>query len=298
MTEHPLPIQHAWQALADGMHVHRWFLHTAPMLRDRAEHLLSSARPEPVTGSEPPISSFLAEHLCHAGQPTPVNGSVLDHSRRPIFLCGAPVVVVLDNGDCFEDEFGMSIVRRDSFGRLGLRSETAAEITELIESAGLGYLIEVGVSVVVRTDRPRLFPPGTIAIPTRGRPLELAAELVAEAAADWLGLFTMSAPRPNLRNPAYAPGTWPNIVAEAAGSGIRLAAVQRLLEAVADDPARRSAELIRRLRENRDTADRIRSAVYAAADTLPLIASDLLVTMFPGPRRFAKYEAGSGAGQG
>lgn len=297
MTEHPLPIQHAWQALANGMHVHRWFLHTAPMLRDRAEHLLSSAGLEASTGLEPPISCFLLEHLCHAGQPTPSAGSVLDHSMRPLTLCGVPVVAVFDDDDCFVDESGMSIVRRTPSGRLGLCSETAAEITELIESAGLGYLIEVGVSVVVRTDRPRLFPPGTIAIPTEGRPLDLAAELVAEAATGWLGLFTISAPRPDPHDPVYDPVTWPNIVGGAAVTGIRLGAAWRLFEAAAG-PARHSAEFIRRLRENRDTADHIRSAVYAAADELPLIASDLLVTMFPGPRRFAKYEAGSGAGQG
>jgi hypothetical protein len=279
-----LPIEHAWRTIADGLHIHRWYLHPAPMLRARAAWLRAAH------GLPPETPTGWIEHLCHPAQGA---GPVAADRMSTVDLCGTRVAVMADV-DCFVDPLGFRIARAAALrGRPRLPSDVAAEIGRAVHAAELAYLVEVGVSVLVRADEPVLCPPGTVAVPAAGSAVELAAGLLAEAAVCWLRAFALSAPESGGTEPVYDPAAWAHAVPEAAEHGIRLAVQIRLYEALAGvgtEPERTLAKL-------RDEAARTVDAVYATAERLPLIACDFLVTMFPGPQRFAKYTGGGGAGQ-
>jgi hypothetical protein len=283
----PLPIEDAWRTIADGLHIHRWFLHPARMLDERANRLLDDA---PAALRADPPGPGLLEHLCHPDQAEPA--APVPHAST-VDICGARVTAVTAD-DCFIDAHGLSIVRNDRLGTApALPPELAGAISSLTAAAGLEYLVQVGVSVLVRGDPHQPTPPGTVAIRGGTSAVDIAADLLAGAAAGWLRLFALSAVRPAQPEPTYDPASWRTAVAPAAESGIRIAVQIRLLQALSGHETGSAS----RLAGLRERAAQALPEVYTAADALPLIAADLLVTMFPGPRRFAKYHGGGGAGQ-
>lgn len=250
-------------------------------------------------GSSRRVPVGLAEHLLHPAQPVPC--ATWDAMIATADLCGVPVAAVAEE-DCIVDPMGFVVVRADRLsGVCRLSEDLTTAVTGLIEAAELAYLIQIGVSLVVRTNNRITAPPLTVAVPESDSAVAVAAELLAGAATGWLRLFTLSAPSKDIREPVYEPAAWTCAVPESAEQGIRLAVLVRLYEALTSvsTPALDldAASITRRLTELRIAAGRMTSEVYEVAARLPLMASDLLVTMFPGPQQFAKYRGGAGAGQ-
>ena len=243
-TTDDLPIEDAWTALADGLHVHRWFLHIAPAL-DATDGRRPAERP-----------------------------------AQLVPLCGAEVI--FDSDDVSPD--------------------LVAQAGYLIEHAELAYLVRLGLSTVIVSDRSMLVAPRVARIEPPGSPLDLAARLLTAAATCWLRLFALLGP--SSREPTGDLTRWEHADTGTAEYGLSLAVRIRLFEAVLTKPGL-PASIAIGLDEARTglaavhaEADAIRSAVYDAAESLRLMAQDLLVTQFPGPKRFAKYQDGGGPGQG
>jgi hypothetical protein len=247
---HDLPIEDAWTALADGLHVHRWFLHIAPALdaTDRRQ------RPPGREGT-----------------------------AKRIPLCGTEVMFRTEGTD-------------------RVAPALVSQAGQLIEHAELGYLVRLGLSTVIVSGRPMLVAPRVVRIEPAGSPLELAARLLTAAAAQWLRLFALLGT--SSRGPAHGLTRWDHAETDIAEDGLGLAVRIRLYEAVLAKPdlptsmAIGTSEVRTELAAMHVEAEAIRPEVYQAAESLRLIAQDLLITQFPGPKRFAKYQDGGGPGQG
>lgn len=295
-----LPIEDAWRTIADGLHIHRWYLHPAVMLDKRAAELRAAAA-APRPWSPTPPSDGLVEHVRHPAQPAPPPPPPApDRTIPTVHLCGVPVAAVADE-DCFVDPLGFLVARVDRLtGACRLSEDLAAAVTRLVEAAELGYLVQIGVSLVVRTDDEHTTPPLTVTVPRSDDAVGFAAALLAGAAVGWLRLFALSAPTREVREPEYDPAAWTAAVAPDAERGIRLAVLIRLHAAILANglvSGLDAASTRHRLAALCAEAERTTARVYDGAAGLPLIASDLLTTMFPGPRRFEKYQSGAGAGQ-
>lgn len=249
-TAHELPIEDAWAALADGLHVHRWFLHVAPVLEAADEERL------------------------------PANQ---ERAAKRIALCGTEM-----------------IFRTDGTGRVSLPLVT--EAGKLIEHAELGYLVRLGLSTVIMSDATMLVEPRVVRIELANSPLVLAGRLLTAAAAVWLRLFALLGT--SSRQPTSVLSQWDHLGLDTAESGLGLAVRIRLYEALLakrDLPmsmAIKIDEVGAELAAMHSEAEALRAEIYQTAESLRLIAQDLLITQFPGPRRFAKYQDGGGPGQG
>jgi hypothetical protein len=245
-----LPIEDAWTALADGLHVHRWFLHVAPVL-EKTDRQRWPSDPE--------------------------------RTAKRIPLCGTEVTF-----------------RAESPYRVSPTFVTQAG--QLIETAELGYLVRLGLATVIMSSRPMLIAPDVVRIEPADSPLELAARLLAAAAAGWLRLFALLGP--SSRQPTGDLTRWDRAGTDTAEGALGLAVRIRLYEAVLAKPdlpilAVIGTDKVRtKLAGMHVEAEGIRPDVYRAAQSLRLIAQDLLITQFPGPMRFAKYQEGGGPGQG
>lgn len=242
-----LQIEDAWIALADGLHVHRWFLHIAPALEAQATR------------------------------------STVDVPGQRFPLCGGEVV--------FQTEVGDTV-----------SSAVVARAGQLIEHAELGYFIQLGLLTVVVSKRCDPTPPRVGSIAPTDNPLEFAAQVLATAAANWLRLFAILGP-----SSSQATGDlsqWQRRDTAIAEHGLGLALRIRLYEAVLARPTLPISmgiglDAVRtELDAMHAEALELRADVYRAAAPLRLIAQDLLITQFPGPERFAKYQDGGGPGQG
>jgi hypothetical protein len=238
-----LPIEDAWIALADGLQVHRWFLHVAAAL-----------------DSHPPA---------------------VDLPGRRLPLCRTEVVFQTDVGDT-------------------VSSAVITRAGQLVDHAELGYFIQLGLSRVIVSERCEPTPPRVGCVAPTDAPLELAARLLATAAANWLRLFAILGPSSS--HEAGDLSQWQRLDTTNAEYGLGLAVRIRLYEAVLARPSHPMPIGLDAVRTELSAlhaeADAIRPDVYRSAEPLRLIARDLLITQFPGPERFAKYQDGGGPGQG
>jgi hypothetical protein len=181
-------------------------------------------------------------------------------------------------------------------------SAVVARAGQLADHAELGYFIQLGLSTVIVSKRCEPTPPRVGCVAPTDAPLELAARLLATAAANWLRLFAILGPSSSQETGDLS--QWQRQDTTTAEYSLGLAVRIRLYEAVLARPSLPTsigidlAAARAELAALRVEAEAIRSDVYRAAEPLRLIARDLLITQFPGPQRFAKYRDGGGPGQG
>lgn len=307
----PLPVEHAWTLIADGLQIHRFYLHVDPLLRRQAAALVreSGAR-EPVEPEDG--RDALAASVDELALRTllPGDGRAQAGYSAPV---GASTVVVLPVKE-----------ETPSPGSLAFRIDSSAPSTparftgavRMLDRTGLRFLPELAVRFVLEASPHGTGGPGTLhahpmhaALPRtvviRPTPSELdyAEALLAMAARHFLYLFFLidrpAPPDPHhgVREALGPSATLFESVVDTYADAVRL----RFLEAVLGDWHLPPADLHRvrdRARALREGIAVHLQATYAAIDRIGDVrVVDLLETSIPGERRFAKFMGGGGPGQ-
>jgi hypothetical protein len=299
-------VAEAWQTIADGMSVHRWYLAADHYLIDRLAHRYA-AHP-----GLPRMDDLLATwprgallHLLHPAQDRESAAKVLLGRRvaatRPMVLSGG---AVLPDGEV--------LVPAGAFAVAGGPSPEMRRALRLVELAGLGSLCDIAIDLVVEIPvcpaAATWWRAGDGCVPVRdGAPApELAAQLAVGAALQLLFGFVLryGSPDDATRMAADPDGTRmpaqdlaAEVLAAAVGHRVLTAAGASDVDAQVLTDADRTT-LRELVQASVADIDRYAPVVYGLADHIELTCFEYLNVSFPGPRQFEKYARGTGVGQG
>lgn len=285
MTAQRSTLEKGWSLLADGLHIHRFYLSVEPARERHLEQLHEQARGR--WGDRLPdlgrlrtrLSDALLEHLLHPAQRAQWPSRPFTAPRAALPVAGVPVVFA--QAPHLTEPEGIVDADFALHGEPAIDPGYAQRVERHLDAADLGYLVPLCAEVVVHGPQPAGQPPlGTIYLaPPDDTPVMYGLRLVAAAARALMTAF--------IRADTVAPEserTWQ------IGQGE--AGLPR------DEVAARSLETglsLRYLAAQARRYDAVLDSVAAAF--CDVNAADLLVTSFPGSRQFAKYADGGGAGQ-
>jgi hypothetical protein len=305
-----------WATIADGLHIHRWYLHVEPYRREQAVSLQESHARAYGTGqsltsaaAKSVVDTFgagLAEHLFRQ-QLMAGDLAALSELRPPtatMELAGRRVICAIGR-QLIGRRLAVLPAEALYTGSPVLTSSFADEVTALLEQTHLAFVPQLVVDVVVHGDVPET-PMGTVSFDPPKTPDHYAERLLDGAARQLATLFVVTRGMylGGRATPAAEPsGEWRSIeqdgtigttemTAEIVAASIRYRYWERLARA-----GHSAAHTM--LPGQRELVAAYESVVYDVADaTDDLNCYDLVTTLYPGPRQFAKYQTGAGAGQG
>ncbi|MEQ4305085.1 hypothetical protein ABNF97_27515 [Plantactinospora sp. B6F1] len=203
-------LQDAWLLAADGLHIHRWYLHAEPFrwdrVRDRYHRHEQRDEIDKATGGRPIEDSgrrlgvTILEHLlCQ-----PVTSATVELLRDgwtgvPALAVGPHRALVADADRCLpagESYVVPADVIRDPAG--APPSRFAAAVDALLAATGLGYLVRLAGGAIIHEDgvlpgeRDVISddePLTTLVVSRNDDPAEYTADLVAAAGVEFLRLF-------------------------------------------------------------------------------------------------------------
>jgi hypothetical protein len=320
-------IQDGWTLTADGLHIHRWYLHVEPLRWDRLDALYE-AHPD-----RPRIAAALAgrplEEIARVVGPTPTEHLLrrpwtADSERafRDFRTPEQPLVVA--EAAC-EPEGRSFVVPAEVIARPelqwsfppGFQEEAAAWLA----SAELGYLARLAGGVVVHVDRrpdpvgdvPDEEPLTTLLVQWDEHPVRYAGRLAVAAGAEVLRLFIetgtmyVNAPEGQPRD-ARPPTRYVDldgagrvpaagIAVEIFSACVALRYWSRLARSSHGDTV--DTVVAAELEAAENDVRRYADVVYPVGEAFGCIDTfDLINAFYPGPRQFAKNRIGVGPGQG
>lgn len=313
-TEGRLELVDAWTGMLDGLQVHRWYLHAQPGIDAHIAALHSALVVEgPMADETVPLLSTLQKlvpsgALLHLLVDTelPAWPEVLKGFERVSRKGWAPRVV--DESACSLHE-GVLVSATTELLRDRLLARAVERAIELSWGSTLGYLPALGAQVIVLgRDTPAQTLPQTIQISAAAQDaIELADQIVTGAACEWITAYIADS-RARFAIADDAEFRWSNRehavpLVDAVTEVFVVASRARFLAELAED-----RRLLIRPDEQQSVSTlaeaaaadlrSIQDGAYAVAEAAhDLLLRESLVVTVPGPRRFERYERGSGAGQ-
>jgi hypothetical protein len=292
----PLPVETAWALISEGLHIHRYFLHVDPLLKE-----FYAKKLERLEG----INTL--NHEFKPGEPGSWQTAVINHLSEGNFASVVHQLAALAP----EEARGILILVQDSATVDELHFTPAksepmlAEATALIRSAELGFLIDLTVGVI-DTRQPSSAPafqpssPRTVSIPISETAFAIADGLLRAGASQLVQLFALARfentenrnEDPDILLAPFADGL--ATVGEAVGAAF----VLRFYEALATQhPGAQTIlnEQRASLLESATTQENQIQVAVKRVDYLPF--TDLVETLLPTPRQFRKFQEGAGPGQ-
>jgi hypothetical protein len=317
-----LTLEDGWATIADGLHIHRWFLHVEPHLEEleRARYERMRAQRAPtfpdLSQARGTWSKGALEHLTHPDQPDdPVPpGRPRPRTIASSRLCGKDVI--LANMDSVVSGAGDDLVVKASLLVEGMPDppvgqEALDRVSHLVDVASLTPMVQLTTDVVVNTDETtaadhsepssRLL--RTIYVSPSDVP-HYGEQIVAAAVGRLLRGFLDWNPVQAQERSWWSPSRRRPVPRAAFAWEVLATALRhRYLTRILAHPEARLCQYERsacrfRLEQVRLLVDQLVVDVYDLAESFnELVLYDLVTTLFPGPRQFDKYRRGIGAGQ-
>lgn len=301
-------LEDAWRQLADGVHMHRYFLHVCPMREQYMQQLLDRAVRSPRDDTQKSSApSWLTGYLEHAVAGTELNASdryepVPPSSGPTVTLLERPIIVG-NSTDCV-DSRGERVLTRDFLHRKEPRMspEFADRVSGFLSASQLSYLVTIPVGVIVQiqgspgTPINRKLPKhlATIYVPSAHDPLSHGEGIAAGAADLWFRSFWLASP--DAADRAEVSPTTLLRARRILSAAVRFRYLSKLIQNSMTMPER--TVCLQRLQLVNKQLRSYESKAYQIIESLDdLNLYDFINSFFPGTRQFEKYGEGLGIGQ-
>jgi hypothetical protein len=305
----PLELEDAWQVVLDGLQIHRWYLHGQPAIDafeedwyDRwaagwpAPQALERIRSSVPTGWR--FHAFVDTERCERlGRLAAALGGAY---WRPL---------ALDEEECDRVDGILTVPAALPVGEpiLSPRRPHVERALQLSLEARLGYYPAIGARVVIvgPSAADAETPPLTVGVPDTSSTVALAAEIVTRGVGEWVGAFLADAVTREAA-PTYDVAWDGETVAATSALLVvaQAASRHRFLTELAEQQERHRLDddewraLTALISDSEAEIDALGPSAYELADSIDdVLLRELVLTSFPGERKFERYRRGTGAGQ-